>query len=94
MTAAECRDRIVRHVAAVGGWVPIAELAEWMRTELKLTRTQGSLDLRDLVLTGRLERSADSPPTSWIRNYRYRVPPTGRHSGRCGVQRELGRGGA
>ncbi len=75
MTAPECRDAIVRHVAAAGGWVPIGELAQWMSSELLLSRNEGSNDLRTLVLAGRLEcRATRSDPGSWLRAYEYRVP--------------------
>jgi len=74
VTATQTRDAIVEHLIG-DGWVPIAELAEWMRYELNLSRGQGAGDLRALVRDGRLERRRDpTKARGFYRAYEYRVP--------------------
>ena len=68
LTAVECRERIVRHLRGRGGWVPLADLIPFL-DELGCNRSSGDRYLRDLVLTGRVERThADG-----LRGFRYRV---------------------
>jgi len=72
-TAGADRDAIVRYLDRTGGWVPIAQLAQWMATELGSTTARGDSDLRTLRLTGRIERRATGEPGGWLRSYEYRV---------------------
>lgn len=73
LTAPECREYIVRHLTERGGWVPIAELAEWMVERFGLSRGQGASDLHTLVREGRIERRATAPEGSRFKANEYRA---------------------
>lgn len=75
-----------------GRWVPIAELAKWLASELRYSPRSGSVALLNLVREGRLERRRTGPEDGWPA-YEYRATdapsrPAG-HSGRPRVQRRI-----
>ena len=69
-TAAEDREAIVVYLRGRGGWVPVAELAAWIRAQLHLSNDQGASDLRVLVREGRVERRATRPGAHPAYEYR------------------------
>lgn len=75
MTAADCQDAILEHLRKEGGWIPIRELARWIRCHLDLSMVQGGDDLRTLVQQGLIERRATRPEGSVFKAYEYRARP-------------------
>lgn len=75
LTVAECRDRIVEHLRELDRWVPIAELAAWMKAEFGSSHKAGDAYLRTLVGEGRLGRRATAPEALLYKHYEYRARP-------------------
>ena len=91
-TAAECRDAIVAHLLAEGGWVPVADLTRWMQAEIGYrTIHAGQQDLKSLVLAGKIERRATRTDATWLKGYEYRavVDKTPTRTAECARLRQV-----